>query len=125
MGTKWNIAGLNIMYKSLCLSKGELTHKRGVRSMVMWDSVPLKKNIVLVLHLQIGLGNYFKNNLIDLFDSDVEKLSSGEELAGNTLVTWNQFIAKIRQNLQIWGVNDGVMLRHKAIYINRLQYNKT
>ena len=28
--------------KKPCLSKGELTQARGVRSMIMWDNVPVK-----------------------------------------------------------------------------------
>ena len=40
----------------------------------------------------------FKNdalgNLIDFIDYDVENLSTGEEVAWNTLVTLNQFIEK-------------------------------
>ena len=42
--------------------------------------------------------NMFKNdalgNLIDFIDYDVENLSTGEEVAWNTLVTLNQFIEK-------------------------------
>ena len=65
MVTKLNIAGLKLMYKkSLCLSKGELTQARGVRSMTMWDSVPVKNFIVPVLHLEIGLVNYFFFNFL-------------------------------------------------------------
>ena len=113
------------MYKkSLCLSKGELTQSRGVRSMEMWDSVPVKNFIVLVLHIQIDLGNYVLNNLINCIDSDVERLSTVEEVAHNTMVTLNQVIAKRWQNFQIWDVNDGVMLRRKAMQINRLQVTK-
>ena len=79
MGTKWNLAGLKLKYKkSLCLSKCELTQERGVRSMEMWDSVPVKDFIVPVLHLQIFLGNNFLNNLLDIIESDVDKLSRGK-----------------------------------------------
>ena len=43
MGTKWNIAGLKLIYKKiLYLSKGDLTQAIGVRSMEMWDRVPVK-----------------------------------------------------------------------------------
>ena len=42
--------------KILYISKGGLPQERGVRSMVMWDSVLVKNFIVLVLHLQISLG---------------------------------------------------------------------
>ena len=79
MVTKWNISGLKLMYKKiLCLSKVELTQEIGVRSMAMWDSVPVKNFIVPVLHLQIGLVNDFLINLNEFVDSDVEKLSKGE-----------------------------------------------
>ena len=63
-----------------------------------------------VLYLQIGLGNGVLNSPIDFIESGVEKLSTGEEVAHDTLVTFNQAIAKIRKNHQIWDVNDGVML---------------
>ena len=69
--------------------------------MTMWDSVPLKKNIFQVLHIQIGLVNYVKENLLDFVDSDAEKLSIGEEVPRNTLLTLNQVISKIWQNRQI------------------------
>ena len=93
MVTKWNLAGTNLMYKkSLCLSKVELTQASGVRSMAMWDSIPVKKFIVKVIHIQIGLGNNVLKKLLDFIESDVEKLSTVEEVAHNTLVTLNQSI---------------------------------
>ena len=64
------------------------------------------------------------NNLLDFIDSDVEKLSTGESITRNTLVTLNQVIAKIWQNRQIWYVSDGVMLRRKSMQINRVQSMK-
>ena len=110
MVTKWNISGLKPMYKKiLCLSKVELTQEIGVRSMAMWDSVPVKIFIVLVLHLQIGLGNDVLK-ILDFIDSDAEKFSTDEEVDRNTLVTLNQVITKRHQNRQIWDVDDGVML---------------
>ena len=90
----------------------------------MWDSVPVKSFIVPVFHLQIGLINDFLKNLLDFIDSDVEKLSTGEEGARNTLVTLNQFTTKIWKNFQIWDVNDGVMLQHKAMQLNQPQGTK-
>ena len=78
--------------------------------MEIFDSVPVKNFIFPVLHIQIGLGNYFLRNLIYYIESKVEKLSTGEEVARNTLVTLNHVIAKRRQNRQIWYVNDIVML---------------
>ena len=60
MGNKWNLLGLNYMYKKvICISKCELTQAIGVRSMAMWGSIPVKDFIVPVFHLQIGLGNDF------------------------------------------------------------------
>ena len=79
-----------------------------------------EKFIVSVPCLQIGIRNDVLNNLLDLVDSDVEKLSTGEEVSHNTLVTLNQVIAKIRQNRETWDVNDGLMLRHKSMQINLL-----
>ena len=65
------------MYKkSLCIFKGEFIQTRGVRSMEIWDSVPVKNFIVSVIHLQIGLRNIFLRNLLDLIDSDVDKIST-------------------------------------------------
>ena len=90
----------------------------------MWYSVTVKNFIVPVINLQIGLGNDFLNNLLYFIDSDVEKLSTGEEVAHNTLVTLKQVIAKIRQNLQIWDVDDGVMLQRKYMQIKQLQAMK-
>ena len=59
METKSNLAGLKLVYKiSLCLSKGELA-VIGVRSMTMLDSVTVKNFIVIVLYLQIGIGDGF------------------------------------------------------------------
>ena len=70
----------------------------------------MKNFIVPVLHIQIGLVNDFLNDLLYFIESDADKLSKGEEVARNTLVTLNQVIAKRRQNRQIWDVNDGVMV---------------
>ena len=76
MVTKWNIAGLKLMYKkSLCIFKGEFIQTRGVRSMEIWDSVPVKNFIVSVIHLQIDIGNDVLNSLLDFIDSGVENLS--------------------------------------------------
>ena len=83
--------------------------------MEIFDSVPVKNFIFPVLHIQIGLGNYFLRNLIYYIESKVEKLSTGEEVARNTLVELNQVIAKRQKNHQIWDVNDGVVLLHKAM----------
>ena len=111
MVNKWSLAVLNLIYKqSLCLSKCKLTQAGWVRSMAIWDSVPVKNFIVPVLHIQIGLGNYFLKNLLDYIDSDVQKLSTGEEVARNTLVTVNQVITNRRKECQIWDFNDGIML---------------
>ena len=111
MGTKCNLAGLNLMYKTiLCLSKGELTQARGVRPMETWNSIPVKNFIVPVLHLQIVIGNRILNNLLDFIDSDVENLSTGEKVAHNTLVILNQVVAKRRKNRKMWDLNDRVML---------------
>ena len=55
--------------------------------MAMWDSVLVNNFVVTVIHLQIGLGIFFK--LLDFIDSDVEKISTGEEVASNTLVKLN------------------------------------
>ena len=71
-----------------------MTLARGVRSIVMWDSVPVKNFIVPVLHLQIGLGNDVLNNLLDFIDYNLEKLSTSDKVAHNTLVTLNQVITK-------------------------------
>ena len=60
--------------------------------MAMWDSIPMKKIIVTVLHLQIGIVNDYLSNLIDFIDYDVEKVYIGEEVARNTLVTVKQVI---------------------------------
>ena len=85
MGSKWTLASLKVVYgKSLCLSKGELTQARGFIPMEIWDSVLVKNFIVPVLHLQIGIGNDVLSKLLDLLDSDVEKLSTGEEVTRNT-----------------------------------------
>ena len=125
MGTKCNVEGMNPMYKRiLCLSKVELTQARGVRPMAMWDSVPVKNFVFPILCLQIGLVNDVLNNLLGFFNSDVDKLSTGEEVARNTLVILNQVIAKIWQKRQIWDVNDDVMLRRKAMQIKRLHATK-
>ena len=78
--------------------------------MAMWEIVQVKNFIVLVLHIQIGLSNDVLSNLLDFIDSGAEKLSTGEEVARNTLVTVNQVITKRWQDRQIWDVNDGVML---------------
>ena len=102
MATKYNLAGLKIMYKKpLYLSKCELKQAREVRSMVMCDSIPVKNFIVPVLHRQIGLGNDVLNNFLDFIDYDLENLSTGEEVDRNTLVTLNQVIVKRQQNCQI------------------------
>ena len=125
MVNKWNIAGMKLMYKKIiCLSKVEFTQARGVRSVEIWDSVPVKNLIVPVLHLQIGLGYDVLNNLIDFIDYDVQKLSTCEEVARNALVTFNQFNVKRWQNRKIWDVNDGVMLRRKAMQLKQLQAMK-
>ena len=92
--------------------------------MEIFDSVPVKNFILPVLHIQIGLGNYFLRNLIYYIESKVEKLSTGEEVARNILVTLNQVIAKRWQDCKIWDVNDDVMLRCKYIQINWLQAMK-
>ena len=110
--------------KNPCVSKCELTQKRGFMLTAMWYSVPAKIFTVPVIHIQIGLGNDVLNNLLYLIDCYLEKLSTGEEVARNTLVTLNQVIAKILQNRQIWDVNDGVMLRRKDIQLKRLQAMK-
>ena len=89
--------------------------------MEIWKSVPVKNFIVPLIHLQIGLGNYVLNKLLDFIESDLEKLSIDEEVDHNTLVTWNQVIEKICQEIQIWDVNYGIMLEHKSIQKNRLQ----
>ena len=60
-------------------------------------SVPEKNFIVLVNHPQLGIYNDDLINIIDLIDSDVTKLSTGEEVACNKLVTLNQAIAKMWQ----------------------------
>ena len=69
--------------------------------MEMWDIVLVKNFIDPVLHIQIGLGNDVLSNLLDLIDSYVEKLSTGDEVARNTLVKVNQVISKRRQDRQI------------------------
>ena len=79
--------------------------------MAMWDSFPAKNFILPYIHIQIGIRNYVLINLIDLSDSYAEKLSTGEEVAWNTLVMVHQVIAKIRQDREIWDGNDGVMLQ--------------
>ena len=76
------------------------------------------------VNIQIGLVNDVLNNLLGFFNSDVDKLSTGEEVVRNTLVILNQVIAKIWQKRQIWDVNDDVMLRHKAMQIKRLHSTK-
>ena len=92
--------------------------------MEMWDSVQVKNFIVPVLHLKIGLGKDVLNNLLDFIESDVKKLSTGEEVDHNKMVTLNQGIAKRQQNRKIWDVHDGIILRRKAMHIKRLQATK-
>ena len=102
MVTKRNPEILKVMYKTiLCIYKGELPHTRGIDSMEMWDSVPVNIFIVPVLHIQIFLGVDVLRNHIGFIDSDMDKLSTGEEMIHNTLVIVNQVIAKSRQDLQI------------------------
>ena len=83
-----------------------------------------EKSIVPVLHLQIGLGNDVLRNLLGFVDSDVGKLSTGEEGDYNTLVSLNQVINKRRQYHQICDVNDGVMFQRKAMHLKRLHAMK-
>ena len=52
----------------------------------------MKNFIVPVLHIQIGLVNDFLNDLLYFIESDADKLSKGEEVARNTLVTLNRVI---------------------------------
>ena len=60
----------------------------------MWDNVTMQNFVVPVINIQIGLGNNFLFRLLDFIDSDVEKLSIGEEVGRNKLVTVNQVIKK-------------------------------
>ena len=83
-----------------------------------------EKFIVSVPCLQIGIRNDVLNNLLDLVDSDVEKLSTGEEVSHNTLVTLNQVTAKRQQNHQMWDVNDGAILQQKHMQLKQLQATK-
>ena len=46
--------------------------------MEMWYSVPVKKIIVPVVHLQICIGNDILSNLLDFIDFDVDKLFTCE-----------------------------------------------
>ena len=76
------------------------------------------------LCLQIGIGKYFMRNLLGFIDSDVEKLSTGDEVNRNTPVTVNQVIAKRRQYRQIWCVNNCVMLQFNYMQLKRLEAMK-
>ena len=79
------------------------------------------KNIILsVIRIQIGLGNGVLRNMIDLIDSGVEKLSTGEEFACNTLVTVNQVISKRWQYCQMRDSNYCVILRHKYMQLKKI-----
>ena len=60
-----------MLKKILCISKGEFTQARGLKSMKMWDSVPVENFIVPVIHLKIGLWSDVLSNLIDFIDYDV------------------------------------------------------
>ena len=60
----------------------------------MWGSVPVKTFIVRFLHIQRGIDNYALSNIIDLIDSDVENLSTDEEVDRNIIVKINQDIEK-------------------------------
>ena len=52
MKTKWNLAGMKIMYrKRIYIYKGELTQVIRVISMAIWGCVPVKNFVVPVLHL--------------------------------------------------------------------------
>ena len=65
--------------------------------MAIWDSVPMNNFIVPVLHIQIGRGYNILINHLDFVNSDVDRLSTVEEVAHNTMMTVNQVNAKRRQ----------------------------
>ena len=54
----------------------------------------------------------------------MERLSTGEEVNHNTLVTMNKVIEKRRQDRQIWYGNYGVMFQRKYMQLKRLQAMK-
>ena len=89
--------------------------------MVMWGSVPVKESIVPDIRIKIGLGKYALINLPYFVDSDVDRLSTGEEVAHHTLVKVYQLIVKRRHDRQIWYDNGGFMLRHKDMQLNQIQ----
>ena len=62
--------------------------------MVMWGSVPVKTFIVQFLHIQRIIKNDALSNINYFIDSDMEKLSTGEEVDQHTLVKLNQFNEK-------------------------------
>ena len=72
-----------------------------------------KHFIVPVIYLQIGLGSDVLRNILYFIDCNLEKLSTSEEVDRNKLVTVNQVISRRWQECQIWGANDGVILRGK------------
>ena len=81
--------------------------------MEMWYSFPVNNFIIPVINIQIGHRDDFLSKLIDFIDYDVEKLSTCDEVARNTLVTSNQAIEKIHQDHKILDFNDAFMLRCK------------
>ena len=83
--------------------------------MMTWYSVLLNNSIVLVINIQIVIGNYILSKLIYFIDSDVDKLSKIEEVACNTLMVFIQVFVKMQQYHEIKDLNVSVMLWSKAI----------
>ena len=63
--------------------------------MEIWYIVPVKNIIVPVLCLQIGIVNDVFRKLLYFIDYDVDRLSTGDEVSRNRIVTVNQVIAKM------------------------------
>ena len=92
--------------------------------MEIWYSIPVEKCIVLFIHLQIGIWGVVLRNLIVFIGSNVNNLSSVEEVAKNKRMKVNQVISQRRKDLQMWGTNYGFLLQLKSTQMERLHSMK-
>ena len=65
MLTKWTLSNMKATYEKIYLPEGEFPQAIGIRLMAMWSIVPANNFIVLVIHIQIDLGDDVLINIID------------------------------------------------------------
>jgi hypothetical protein len=85
-------------------------HIKGCTKKPLFDSIPIEKYVVPVLHILIGVGNALVNSVFEFVDERIERLPEELIISRNNMITAEINLEDATEDYNNWLQNDGILL---------------